>query len=215
MIKKTKKPILKKKPSKKKPRKKTKKKAPRRLTPRELLVCHARIQNPTWDNSRCYRVGNTTCNRNSSYTMAHEFFKKPLIKKYIDNFRKRMIQKVEVDQQYVLKALMRIIEFNPQCLLDSEGIPLTLDELDPEDAKAIEAISEFETIYIHGPGDIKIPKRVISKFRTGKYTTAVDLLGKYLNMWSDKSDLNVIVKDRKFVLEFHDYKRKNDDKPDK
>lgn len=201
-----KKPIKKKAAGAKKPKKKPAKRKPqkpRKLFAYELAVCHARIKNPTWPNYRCYRAGYPNCNINSSYSLAHEFFKKPHISKYIDEFTEKMIREVEIDVQYILRSLMNIREFNPQCLVDDDGNPVPLEKLDPEDAKILESIKFDYLKYKDDEGKEKF-KATISRFKTPSQTAALDLLGKYLKMWSDKAELILPddLPNRKFEITF-------------
>ena len=170
-------------------KKMNKQKKEKKLSPRELIICHARIQNPTWPKYRCYLQAYPKCKIKSAYTSSTILFDRPHVAKYIDEFKQKMIEKIEVDQQYVLKGLMRIVEFNPQCLLDKDGNPLPLHELDPEDAKVIESVSEFEFVKIREDGkpDKIIP--YIKKYKTGNNVAAYELFGKYLKMWIEKKEI--------------------------
>jgi hypothetical protein len=188
---------------------KKKKKLATELTEKELIVCHARIQNPTWAKARCYRVGYPFGKRESSYKLSSDFFKRDRVKKYINNFIKKMTHKVEVDVQYVLRNLMKIIEFNPQCMINPDGSPIALHDMDPEDAKIVQSMKLWMIDKQKENGEIEsFP--VVSEYKIPGIDKALDMLGKYLKMWSDKTDLNVVVEDRRFYIDFHDFNKKDE-----
>ena len=177
------------------------------ISDKELIVVLAYIKNRTWSKARCYRLGFPDCERMSAYPLATKLFQRPHVKKYIDNFRAKMIREVELDVQFVLKNLMRIVGFNPQCLLDENKLPLSLKDLEPEDAKVFQSI-KFDYITTKDSDGKENLTAVIDSYKIPNQTQALDLLGKYLKIWSDKSDFNIKVNDRKFEIEFYDHDRR-------
>ena len=188
------------------PKKKTKK-----PSPRELKICLARIKNPTWYKYRCYMVGYPKIKIESAYSASTVFFDKPHIVEYIDSFHKRMIEKVEVTEQYVLRGLMKIVEFDPSCMLDKDGFAKALHELDPEDRKVIEAVSEFQLVKVRDKDGNERVVPYIAKFKTGSKVPAFELLGKYLKMFTDKTEIDFPeIENRKFNLNFNNYNASDD-----
>ena len=101
----------------------------KKLSEKEMIIIHARIKNPSWSKAKCYQQGYPKSNLNSAYSSSTQFFKKPHIVEFMETRRKEIEEKIDIDAQYVLKRLMRIIEFNPQCMVDKDGLPLPLHKL--------------------------------------------------------------------------------------
>lgn len=191
---------------KKTPTKTKAKKKPPKMTEADFIICHAQLKNPGWSMARCYRVGHTRVKETTAWNKGHLFFKRPHIKKYMDDFRKKMINDTEITIEYVLSGIARTLDFNAQNLLDKNGQPKPLKDIDPEDVKVMEGI---KLRYMETGTDSKgnpIYETFIDKYKKSKHSTMYDLLGKYLKMWSDGANLNLNVKNRKFELVFTDEK---------
>jgi len=167
-------------PKKKPPKKK-------KLTQVEMMICMAKLENPTWSKARCYRVGHPKCKKSSSYSSAVVFFNKKHIAEYMDKNLKKIEEKSRLSIEYVLLELQKRVEFNPQCFLDKDGNMLPLKDLDPEDAKLIESVGKFAYVKTVENGEAKVTP-YIAKYKTGKALDALKMIGAYFGMWKDDDE---------------------------
>lgn len=184
----------------------------KKLSEKEMIIIHARIKNPSWSKAKCYQQGYPKSNLNSAYSSSTQFFKKLHIVEFMETRRKEIEEKIDIDAQYVLKQLMKIIEFNPQCMVDKDGIPIPLHKLDPDDAKIIESIGRFKLVDIKDKTGEAIPTLIISKYNTGNKISALELIGKYLKMFTDRKSIEFDSKsmpDRIFDINFVGPKEKD------
>jgi phage terminase small subunit len=84
----------------------------------------------------------------------------------------------------VRNELARLAFFDPRKLYNSDGTPKDLDQLDADTAAAVVGVDVVES------GSEKAGTRATTrKYRLANKLTALELLGKHLRMFADKSDL--------------------------
>jgi phage terminase small subunit len=84
----------------------------------------------------------------------------------------------------VRHELARLAFFDPRKLYNSDGTPKHLDQLDADTAAAVVGVDVVES------GSEEAGTRATTrKYRLANKLTALELLGKHLKMFSDKSDL--------------------------
>lgn len=93
-------------------------------------------------------------------------------------------QRVEITQDRVLMELARIAFFDPRKLLNADGTPKPLHELDDDTAAAIaglDVLEEFE-----GSGQDRVQVGVVKKYKIADKNTALTNAMKHLGLLKDK-----------------------------
>lgn len=96
--------------------------------------------------------------------------------------RKRLEIKTEITQERVLKEFARLAFFDPRKLLNDDGTPKPINELDDDTAAAIAGLDIEEANDNRG---------VVRKYKIADKKGALDSVARHLGMFNDKLNLNV------------------------
>ena len=139
------------------------------------------------DKSKAYRAirpdkGATSVSTNSTFLLAL-----PEIQEEIEYRLKLQAKKSMITEQRILEELACIAFFDVKDLLNDDGSLKPISEI-PE--KARKAISGLELVELYhnsaGKGDVKIPKGMAKKLKINSKEKALELLGKYFSMFTEK-----------------------------
>ena len=96
--------------------------------------------------------------------------------------RKRLEIKTEITQERVLKEYAKLAFFDPRKLLNADGSPKPINELDDDTAAAIAGLDIEEANENRG---------VVRKYKIADKKGALDSVARHLGMFNDKLNLNV------------------------
>ena len=108
---------------------------------------------------------------------------------------------------------MAVVEFNPQDMLDEDGNYLDPKDIDPEVAKLLDSLNtkRIKTGLKDEETGEEIYKTITTSYRVGDKNRSVELLGKYLKMFTDKIEFDdVSPVNRKFNLNFFKSAKRKD-----
>lgn len=110
-------------------------------------------------------------------TTAWQLLKKPEVQAAIQASRARIVEKMELTSERVLREVARLAFFDPRKLLDDKGNPLPLNQLDDDTAAAIAGL-EVQQIEL-GSGENALPA-VIKKYKLSDKKGALDMAMRHL-----------------------------------
>lgn len=113
----------------------------------------------------------------SAAVTASRWLKDPRILAAIEEQRARLVAKLELTQERVLQELMRIAWYDPGKLYDEDGNRIPVHLLDEDTRRAVASVEDE----IEGETHTQYVKMCDKK-------GAGELLGKYLKMWTDKTE---------------------------
>lgn len=111
----------------------------------------------------------------SAKTTASRLLTRTDVKQALANAHAKTVEKLEIKAEWVLEQLRRIAAFDPRKLYHADGKPKAIAELDDETATAIAGLE------VAARGKIR-------KYRASDKRGALELLGKNLKLWTDKSE---------------------------
>lgn len=115
--------------------------------------------------------------RKTAYRSGHDNLKKRQISQAIADAQKRRLERVELKADDVLRELLTFAKVDPAQAFDARGRPLPLKEMPEEVRRAIAAVEV-------GRGGR------INKLKFWPKDKGLELLGKYLKMFSEKIEHN-------------------------
>jgi phage terminase small subunit len=107
------------------------------------------------------------------------------IRREIAEKHARRIEELEISADRVLQDLAKIAFFDPGKLFNDDGCLIDITELDDETAAAIARFEVFE-LFDGSKGDQKHVTGLVKKITLADKLEALELLGKYLKLWTDK-----------------------------
>lgn len=115
----------------------------------------------------------------TSYSIGQENLKKPEIADRIAELKAKRQERVQVNQDDVLKAYLKIANFDPRKLYHENGVPKRPQELDDDTAMALSGIEPSD----HG-----------LKYKASDKKGALDSLARHLGMFKDSLAVERVVK---------------------
>jgi phage terminase small subunit len=113
-----------------------------------------------------------------------ENLQKPEIAAAIAAAQTARAQRLEVTADRVLRELARLAFFDPRKLLNADGSPKALHELDDDTAAAIAGLEVFEEFA--GAGQDRVQIGVVKKYKVADKNTALTNAMRHLGMLRDK-----------------------------
>lgn len=109
---------------------------------------------------------------------------KASIQDYLSKRMKARSDRTEITQERVLKEFARLAFFDPRKLLNEDGSPKPLNELDDDTAAVISGL-DLECI---NAGDVTIG--TVRKYKIADKKGALDSVARHLGMFNDKLNVN-------------------------
>lgn len=130
----------------------------------------------------CYKVvwpksSHKTAAREGSATLRH-----PFVQGYLEQSAKRIADKADITEERILQELARMAFFDARNLYHEDGRPKSIQELDEDTARAIVGL---DAVHI-GNSDVGIGQ--VLKYKLSDKRGALELLGKHLRMFVDRSE---------------------------
>lgn len=125
-----------------------------------------------------------------SPSYAKEFFLKDNVKEEVERRKRKMVQRQEVDEAWIMERMVRIADSSPGDLveIDLDGMPyFDWSKLTPEMKKVLGAISIEEFKEGRGKGSrgkVKVNVKGMDQLR------ALELIGKHLGMFKQEIVIN-------------------------
>lgn len=113
---------------------------------------------------------------------------RPHVGAAIDAAMKLREQRTQVTADQVLRELARIAFSDPRRLYDATGKLKSITELDDDAASALAGV-EHEDLWTK-QGDVRVVSGTLSKVKRWDKVRALELLGKHLAMFVDRSELS-------------------------
>lgn len=101
---------------------------------------------------------------------------------------KKRVQRVEITADRVLQELARIAFFDPRRLLNADGSPKPINELDDDTAAAVAGLDVLEEY--EGSGQDRVFVGYTKKFKIADKNTALTNAMRHLGMLKDKTELS-------------------------
>lgn len=120
----------------------------------------------------------------SAESQGAQLLQNPKVAEQISKKVEKKLTKLDISMERVLTELARIAYFDPRKLFNSDGSPKQINELDDDTAAAVAGL-DFAELF-DGTGDQKHAYGLMKKYKTVDKKGALELLGKYLKLWTDK-----------------------------
>lgn len=118
-------------------------------------------------------------------TEAGKLLGKPEIQAALQAASARLVEKMELTSERTLREIARLAYFDPRRLLDSQGRPKPLHELDDDTAAAIAGL-EVQQIEL-GSGEYALPA-VVKKYKLADKKGALDMAAKHLGLFKKDNE---------------------------
>lgn len=120
-------------------------------------------------------------------SIGFENLRKPGIADAIAAAKEARARRVEITADRVLKELARIAFFDPRRLLQSDGRPIPLQELDDDTAAAVAGVDVLEEY--EGSGDERVLIGHVKKYKIADKNTALTNAMRHLGMLKEKIEV--------------------------
>ncbi len=185
--------------------------SPRPLTPRQESFVREYLID--LNATAAYKRAGYSAKGHAAEVEASKVLRNPEVAKAIAAAQQERATRVEIQADRVLQELARIAFFDPRSLLNHDGTPKQLHELDDDAAAAIAGLEVLEEFDGHGAERVQIG--VVKKYKIADKVQALTNAMRHLGMFNDKlmleGRLKVMVKDftgrRKWPGESDDGKR--------
>ncbi len=111
--------------------------------------------------------------------VAAETLSNPSVRAAVNAGLRDLAARVGITSEMVLRERKRIAFFDPRKLMDSEGNPLPIQDLDDDTAAAIAGL---EVVQMTGAGEIPGVMSLVKKYRLAAKDTSLAALEKYLGL---------------------------------
>jgi phage terminase small subunit len=150
----------------------------KRLTPRqELFVAEYLV-----DFNATQAAARAGYSKKTAGKIGHELLKKPEIQTAIRSRLDELTAEIEITQEKVLREYARVAFFDPRKLLNSDGTPKPVDELDDNTAAALAGL-DVEVV-----GNEESGLATIRKYKIANKLGGLDSLSKYLGLFEKHND---------------------------
>lgn len=119
--------------------------------------------------------------------IGHRLLTEVDIQAAIAEAQKARSQRLEITADRVLLELARLAFFDPRKLLNADGTPKALHELDDDTAAAIAGLDVLEEF--DGSGEDRVQIGVVKKYKIADKNTALTNAMRHLGMLRDKTEL--------------------------
>lgn len=155
------------------------------LTAKEILFVYHYLENGQNGAQAAISAGYSakTAKEQACYMLA-----KPHVKAAVDKQLSKTLRKLEISRERVLQELGLIAFADIGDAFGTDGQLLPLHEMPEEVRRALSGIDVDELF--EGRGDDREQIGVTKKIRTWEKTKALELLGKFLKMWTDKVEVS-------------------------
>lgn len=137
------------------------------LPPSEHNFCHFLAADPQMNGTEAYLKINPNVKRKSAKDQAAIFLKKPEVRAYITRLLEERQKRLEVDEDWVISRLREICDRCMQAVpVYGRNENMIGDDDDPE----------------------RVPEPIYYKFDAGGATKALELMGRHMKMFSDKTE---------------------------
>lgn len=133
----------------------------------------------------CYMHLHPKAKRDSAEPRAHVYFNHPYTQELLAEDSERLTKECDVTQAMVLNELRKLAFFDIRKLYDDDGNPKAISELDDDTAAAITGLDAVNI----GNSDSGIGS--VLKYKLADKKGALELFGKHLKLWTDKSEVTV------------------------
>ena len=123
----------------------------------------------------------------SAMAQGCQLMKNPKVAAEIAKRMGKVYGKLEINAEKVLNEIARLAFFDPRKLFESDGGPKQLHELDDDTAMAVAGF-EFIELF-EGTGDQKHAYGLLKKYKLTDKRASLELLGKYLKLFTDRTEL--------------------------
>lgn len=120
-------------------------------------------------------------------SVGNENLTKPDISSAVQEAMKARSQRTEITQDRVLQELARIAFFDPRRLLNPDGSPKPINELDDDTAAALAGLDVTEEF--EGSGEDRVFVGYTKKFKIADKNTALTNAMRHLGMMKDKTEV--------------------------
>lgn len=158
-----------------------------KMDPMHKMVADAYLADPELNQTRAYMSVYTDCAKDSARSAAARMFAIDSVSAYVQAKMQKREAKAEVTQDFVLRELAKIAGFDARDLFEADGsVKLVKDWNDSVGA----SIASFDVAEIFdGKGDQKQAVGLSKKAYTRDKIKALELLGKHLGMFKDRTVL--------------------------
>jgi phage terminase small subunit len=125
--------------------------------------------------------------KKTAYAIGEENLRKPEIVAEIQVCMKRLSERTEISQEKVLNELAKIGFFDIRKLLDTQGNPIPLHELDDHTAAAIAGLDILEEY--DGTGKDRIFVGYVKKYKIADKRAALVDIGKHIGMFVERKEV--------------------------
>lgn len=150
---------------------------PSRLDARQRLFVEAYLADPELDAERAAEKAGYV---DAPKRWARRLMQNPAVKAAIEDRIAQRMNRLEIDQDYVLKRLMQIADADPRRAFHPDGRVKSIHELDDDLAAALQGIDSVE---VRADEESRVE---IKKLRLWDKLKALELLGKHLAMFTDR-----------------------------
>lgn len=155
------------------------------LTEKEEWLCREFVSDAGENQTRAYMRVYPGCTYDSARTMAARMFADARISQRIDELRAERTKRLEITADRVLMELAKLAFYDPRGFFDGDGRIKPINEIDPDQAAVIGGIETMHKVI----GEESDGITVLTKIKLPDKKGALELLGKNLKMWTDKTEL--------------------------
>jgi phage terminase small subunit len=128
-----------------------------------------------------------TDNRESARAMAPLILAKVSVQQRIEELSRQQCKNLEITTEWTLGQMRKLAGFDATRLFNEDGNMIAIDQW-PADVRAAVAGIEFEEVY-EGRGEERVHVGRIHKIKLVDKTKALEMLGKYQKLFSDRVEL--------------------------
>ncbi len=169
---------------------------PKEMTDQQWLFAQLYKADPNKNATKAYRKAYPKSSEKAAESGASRLLSNAKVKSYLQESTDKAMKKFDITEERILQELACISFLDFADLLDSNGNLKDMDDIPEHARRAISGLDVSELF--EGEGKDRKNIGLLKKLKTSDKKGALELLGKYKKMWSDKVILElptVIVKD--------------------
>lgn len=137
--------------------------------------------------TQAYLKVDPTVQYSSAVTLGSKFANDPEIAALIEDAKAKAVESLGLTEERVLQALLNIAEFDLADTVDEHGNVLAIQDI-PRNARLALAGFEVEELF-EGRGEDREHIGRLKKFKAESRSKALELIGKYLKMFTEKVEV--------------------------